>query len=247
MRKSTRLKLTLAVGLLAAVFVGTASAHTSGLTAAAVCNTQTGLYTVTWTVGPTTDQNLSPKVFASNRAVIAVGSPLGVSTDFVESIPGSTTTVSATITVRWSDNFKDERSATLTLSGTCSKPTPPSNPKCPEGYTPAGTSDGVLLCTKETIKTVTNTVTNTVTVWGKPTCPTGSTQTAAGDGYVVCQLPPVVTPPPPPVTVTKIVKVKVYVNKWHTRWRTKIVKVKWCPVPKPPVCKTTAHSGCGKG
>jgi hypothetical protein len=237
-------RIVLAVGMLAAlVFAGTASAHTTGFSASAECNTQTGKYDLKWTVGPTSDQNLSPKIFASDRSSIPVGSTLGTSTDFTESVPGNTTSVSANITVRWSDNFKQDKTTNLSLDGNCKTPPPP-NPKCPEGYTAAGTSDGVLLCTKETIKTVTNTVTVNVPgptvyvdkiVFG--TCPSTTTLAQTPTG-------PVCLTPSPTITVIQRVPYKVTVVKWHTRNHTKVVRIKWCPVP--PVCKTNC-SGPGKG
>jgi hypothetical protein len=56
---------------------------------------------------------------------------------------------------------------------------PPTTPQCPEGYTSAGMSGDVLLCTKETVVTQ--------TVFGTPTCPSGtSPEGPAVDGAIVC-------------------------------------------------------------
>ena len=65
----------LAVGVIAvvsaAVLAPAAFAHSSGLAVTAVCNTATGNYDVTWTVGPTDDLDKAPKITASSNAAIA--------------------------------------------------------------------------------------------------------------------------------------------------------------------------------
>ena len=213
-----------------------AFAHTSGLGVAAVCNTQTGMYDVTWTVGPTTNLDLSPAITQSDRVAIPASTKLtSASTNFKESIAGTATSVSAAITVLWTNEESHVYQASTTLDGKCVKPTPPPAPVCPDGYNSAGSSNGVLLCTR----TVTNTNTVTNTVYGKPSCPAGSTQSAAGEGYVVCQLPPVITPPPPPVTITKIVRTP---GKTIT-----IVRIRWKTVVHVRVVKICHKTGPGKG
>jgi uncharacterized repeat protein (TIGR01451 family) len=114
----------LAVGVLvvlgAAVLVPAAFAHDSGLSVAATCNTSTGNYDVTWTVGYTDFRNLSPKIAASNRAAIPVGTALVVpNTPFTESVAGTTTSISATITVTWSDGVTKTYTKALNLAGNC--------------------------------------------------------------------------------------------------------------------------------
>lgn len=203
--------LTLAVALVALVAVTSAFAHTSAMSVTAACNTTTGLYDVTWTVGPTTDLTKAPKVFASNRTSIPVGSALGASTDFKESVAGTSTNVSAAITVKWSDNVTGTPTASLALAGSCKKDVP-----CPEGFKDGGVTNGVRLCTKETTTTVTvpgPTVTVPgPTVFGHPNCTPPAKEIARADGSVTCQ-----------VTVTKIKIVP----------KVKIRKVLYCPKTAP--------------
>lgn len=117
------------VAVAALVVPAIASAHTSGLVLHGVCNTQTGNYDLTWTVTPT-DQSKAPKIFASNRASIPVGATVPAA--FTESIAGTSTFVSATVTVRWNDNVKSSPSAGMEFDGNCKPPViPPVTPSPP--------------------------------------------------------------------------------------------------------------------
>src|SRR5262245_2958900 len=115
----------LAIGVIALVAVGvlapSAFAHNSGLSVGAVCNTATCQYDVTWTVGPTDYLNYSPEISSSNRAAIPVGTALTTAnTTFTESVPGSTTSISASITVKWTqDNYTVNLTKLLQLAGNC--------------------------------------------------------------------------------------------------------------------------------
>lgn len=142
-----------------------AFAHTKAFTLVKDCNTETGNYDLKWTVSAS-DQNLNPKISASNRASIAVGSSVGASTVFTESIPGDSTSVSATITVKWSDNFTQNGTAGAELDGKCK---PPVEPNCPEGLTKIDYDQEtkVLRC-KETVTVTRDVPGPTVTVTGPP-------------------------------------------------------------------------------
>jgi uncharacterized repeat protein (TIGR01451 family) len=121
MKKSITTVVLALVGALCLV-VPAAFAHNTSLSVAGVCNAQTGKYDVTWTVGPTTNLDTLPKILESNRASIPVGSALGASTTFTESIAGNSTSVSATIKTRWSDNVQDTDTAGTELAGNCLPP-----------------------------------------------------------------------------------------------------------------------------
>jgi hypothetical protein len=131
----------------ALVFASLSNAHTTGFTVSAECNRSTGEYDLRWIVGPTSNLNLSPKINASNNTAIPVGASLDQMTEFKQSISGDSTSASSTITTKWSDNFTQTKTASIELPGDCVKPP---NAKCPDGFTSAGMSNGVLLCTKET-------------------------------------------------------------------------------------------------
>lgn len=120
----------LAVGVLvalgaAAVLAPAAFAHSSGLSVSAVCNPVSGQYDVTWTVGPTDVLEYSPRIEASNRAAIPVGTALTTTNEeFTESVSGSATSVSASLTVKWAqDGFAVSLSSTLQLGGDCVRDT----------------------------------------------------------------------------------------------------------------------------
>lgn len=181
--------IALAVLVAALAVPSIASAHNGNLTVSATCNSQTGQYDVTWTV-TATDTNKAPKISASNRASIPVNSALGSSTQFTESVPGSTTSVSANITVKWNDNFTDSESASKTLAGDCKPPT-----KCPEGYVKDDSStEDVLVCTR----TVEKIVEKIVYQYGNPKCPEGTVaEGEAVEGAIVCIKEKVVPPPTP--------------------------------------------------
>lgn len=72
-------------------------------------------------------------------------------------------------------------------------PPPPPQGKCPAGYSQdAGSTSGMLLCTRTITNTNTVTMlgpTQTKTVYGNPQCPSGTTETSRGQGYVVCEVP----------------------------------------------------------
>lgn len=226
------------MAVIAVIAAPVASAHTTVLTVVATCHEETGTYTLVWTL---TSSNLdtSPKVTASDRAAIPVGTDLGATTTFTEVVSGSTTSASAAVEVHWTDGVDHIATAsTGTLAG-CSVPTPPPLPVCPPGYSPNGSSNGVLLCTQ------TITPPAPPPVFGKPVCPAGSTQSAAGDGYVVCTITTPAPPPPPPTTVIKWGKPvcpagtktsksgKGYVVCATTVTKTIIKKIKYCPRPLP--------------
>jgi hypothetical protein len=184
--------------------------HTSTFTVTEACNAQTGKRDLVWTVTPT-NQNLNPKVSVSNRASIAVGSSVPAS--FPESIDGSSSNVSAAITVKWSDNYTQNLTASTHFEGTCKPPVV----NCPEGFVKDESStDATLVCTK----TVTVTINHDV----------------PGPPYAVPG-PPVPGPtvyvdvPGPTVYVKKLVKGKtIYVKV------KQIVRV--CPIKKfvqPPL------------
>ena len=118
--------LRVAVGLLvvvaaAAVLAPAAFAHTSDMSVTAVCNTATGQWDLTWKVGPTTNLSDTPKITASNRTAIPVNTFLTTqNTAFTESVAGSTSSVSAAITITWiDDNTVQHESASKTLTGGC--------------------------------------------------------------------------------------------------------------------------------
>ena len=119
------MRMRLAVGVLAAlgaaaVLAPAAFAHNSGLSVSATCNTSTGKYDLTWTVGPTDVLNLSPVISASNRTAIPVGTALTTANKtFTESVAGTTTSISATITITWTDGFTRTYTRPLTLAGNC--------------------------------------------------------------------------------------------------------------------------------
>lgn len=222
----------LAVLAFALVFASTASAHTTALTVTQKCGTVSGTHDLTWTFA-TSDIGKAPTVAVSNRASIPVGSPLAASTSFAEVASGAG--ASATITVRWNDGFEKVVTASVVFTEDCIIEPPPNTPACPADFPEnLGVVGGIQRCGKTTTTTVPGPA--PPPVFGKPVCPPGTTQTSAGDGFVVCA-----SPPPPPTVVTKIVKVKV---KGPIRWRDKIVKVKYCPKPKPcPVGSTRLWDG----
>ena len=199
--------------------VTAALAHHTSLTARADC--VNGVYNVTWTLGPTTDLDKSPKVLESNRSAIPVGTALGASNTFTESVAGSTTSVNATVKTRWSNGVTDTDSFTLLLGGSCK---PPQTPVCPPGYTPAGTSQGVLLCTRET--TVEKVVEKPVEVIREVPGPERVVEKVVYKDRIVGG--------------TSSVR---YITKYRTRikYRTRVVyktvvkREKFCP--KPPQCE----------
>jgi hypothetical protein len=213
----------------AAMFAGAASAHTTGLSVIAVCNHETGAYDVTWTIS-VTNISLDPKVFASTRPSIPVGAALGTVTAFTETVDGTSTSLAATVTVRWgSDDYKATSSAAKTLDGNCQKPPAP---KCPPDYPiDLGVDHGILRCGKETV------VTREVPGPSPPpiekivfgTCPSTTKEAATPFG---------------PVCLTAAPTKTVYVNvpgktKYIDRWHTRVVKIKVCPIPKP--CPSGSH------
>lgn len=218
-------KLVALVAVVAALAAApVALGHHSALSVSKTCNTQTGQYDLVWTVGPTTDLDKAPKVDASNRAAIPVGTALPSLKTFSESIPGTSTSVSATIKVKWNNGVTDTRTAATELPGNCLPP-----PVCPEGWTPAGSSNGVLLCTKETIREVPVETIKTVEV-------PGPTQTVYVDKVVEVTK----DVPGPTVTVTKVQWKTKVVNKVHkvtkVVYRTKYVRkiVRVCPIKPYP-------------
>lgn len=225
------------MAVIAVIAAPVASAHTTVLTVVATCHEETGTYTLVWTL---TSSNLdtSPKVVASDRAAIPVGAALGATTTFTEVVAGTTVSASAAVGVHWTDGVNRSATASTGPLAGCSVPTPPPLPVCPPGYSPNGSSNGVLLCTQ------TITPPAPPPVFGKPVCPPGSVQSAAGDGYVVCTIT-TPAPPAPPVTVikygkpvcpvgTKTTKTgKGYVVCSTTVTKTIIKQVKYCPVPLP--------------
>ncbi len=122
------LKRRFVIGVLAMAFAGVAApaafAHNSGLGGSATCNTATGMYDITWTVGPTDYFSYTPKISASNRNAIPVDTALTSQyKSFTESVAGNTTSVNASITVKWTrDNYTRSYSKTITLPGTCTAP-----------------------------------------------------------------------------------------------------------------------------
>lgn len=129
-----KLAAVLVVIVAAFVMVAAAVAHNGALAVSATCNTQTGNYDVVWTVTADTAGQGPIKIFASNRASIPVGTVTGTSKTFTESVAGTTTFISAAITLRWDhDGFKANGSASKELAGNCKKPTPPPPPydACP--------------------------------------------------------------------------------------------------------------------
>ena len=192
--------------------------HANGVTVTAPCDTVTGTYLVSATIiqnaqYPATLKSVSPSSF-----------------------PGTSTGGLVTVVVKFTNNETQTFTQTVTLDGKCKTPPPPS-PKCPAGYTEAGKSEGVLLCTKETVRT------ETVTV---------NTTTPGPTVYV--------DKPGPTVTVEKIVEKLVpgpTVTKTITKFKTKvitkvktkiktvtrtIIKAKKCPIPVPGV-HTGPHPG----
>ena len=114
----------------AAILAPSAFAHNSGLTVTGSCNAGTGKYDLIWTVGPTTDTGLAPFIAASNRAAIPVDTllpttPTNASKQgFPESVSlGSGASVSAMITVGWSDRYRSDQTATFTAPGPCAQDT----------------------------------------------------------------------------------------------------------------------------
>lgn len=222
-RGSMKVKALVVAAVVAAFLVvtGSAFAHGKQFSVTKACNAETGNYDLKWTVSADT-LNLSPKISVSNRASIPVGSAVGASTVFMESVPGTTTSVSAQITVRWSDNFVQSGSAATEMDGKCKLPPPP--PECPDGLTKIdyNAETGVLRC-KETV-TVTRDVpgpTVTVTVPGPPV--PGPTVTVYVDK------------PIPGKTIVKVVKVKGK-TKYVYRVKKRVVRV--CPI-KPVEPKLT--------
>ncbi len=189
--------------------------HSSALTVSKACNTQTGNYDLTWTL-TATDLEKLPKVTASNRVAIPVGSSPGV---FLESVPGNTTSVSASLTVRWNNGVTSTPTASTTLEGTCHAPTP--DPVCPEGYVRQGETKPVL-CLKETTTTVTLYVDKPYGVPG----PAVPGPTVYVDKAVPGPTVYVKVPGPKGKTVYKIVKAKPLPAK------VKRVIVRVCPIKK---------------
>lgn len=126
------------VTVIGLIFVALAGAHNGALGVSAVCNAATGNYDVSWTVTADTAAQGPIKVNASNRAAIAVGTTTGTFKVFTESIPGTSTSVTASIQLRWShDGYTLNASAGKELPGTCKKPVvviPPSSQDNRQGY-----------------------------------------------------------------------------------------------------------------
>lgn len=164
--------------------------HADGVTVSASCDTSKGVYNVSASI---TQSQAYPN--ASIKTITPA------------SFPGTTSgTQNVNVVIKWS-NSNDTQSwdKTVLLDGKCKTPPPP-DPQCPAGYTSAGLSNGVLLCTKETITERTvevpgPTVTKTVEV-------AGPTQTVYVDKVVTVEK----AVPGPTVTVIK--------------WKTKVVNHK---------------------
>jgi hypothetical protein len=219
-----------AVAAIAMVFTSIASAHSSTLTVSAVCNTETGKYDISWTVNPT-NLNLSPKIFASDRSAIPVGA--AVPAVFTESIAGNSNSVSASITVRWSDNFKSYPTASTELAGNCRPPvtppvTPPTPPRPPDrqGFCDTATGEYLdLLVGQDKV----------------PPYDSRNLVPAVDGACPQVNVPP--TAPPvvkPPVTVPP--KAKPPVKKPHPKPKPK-KHPKPLPKPKPPVTKVPPFTG----
>jgi hypothetical protein len=206
-----------AASLAAIVVIALASAvsafawHANGVTVAGVCNTGTGNYDVTATIiqnaqYPATLFSVSPTTF-----------------------PGTSTGGTVTVVVKFTNGEKQTFTPNLTLQGTCKKPPPP-DPLCPEGYTRVSFKDGILLCTKETVRTETVTKTEIVNhdVPG-PTVYVDKPVEKIVEKIVEKEVPG------PVKTITKIkTKIKTKIVN-HFKIRT-VLK---CPIPKPHVLPPT--------
>ena len=128
---------------------GVASAHTGAFSVATVCNAETSQYLVTWTVTGDYTQKGAVVIDQSNRSAIPQGSVVVAQTDvsnsftksYYETVPGSTTSLSATIKLKWQgDGFTvSNLTASKTLDGKCA-PTP--GPQGDKGDTGAAGSNG---------------------------------------------------------------------------------------------------------
>lgn len=192
MKKKGLFLAVLAMVAFAAIYAGTALAwHANGVTVTATCNLENETYSLSASIAQSSQY--------PGASVVSI-TP--------SSFPGSNagTTQAVTVVIGWpNSNDKQTWHVNVPLGGTCTKPPPPPpDPKCPEGYTKSGESDGVLLCTKETVKEVP--VVTTVV------------QTVPGPETVVekrVEVPIEVIKEVPGPTVTKTV-VKTVV-KWKTR------------------------------
>lgn len=198
-----------AVATCAAALAASAFAwHANGVTVSAPCDTVTGTYPVSATIiqnaqYPATLKSVTPSSF-----------------------PGTSTGGTVTVVVKFTNGETQTFTQSVTLDGKCKTPPPPS-PKCPEGYTEAGKSEGVLLCTKETVRTETVTVNTTTpgpTVYVDKPGPTVTVE------KVVEKLVP-----GPTVTVIKKVPGPVRIVKGKAPKAKVVIKrvAAKCPIPKP--------------
>jgi hypothetical protein len=133
MMKKLVAALTTAFVAVALVVVGAAapaSAHSATVGASNVCTTATGAAVVTWSL--TNDYSKSATVTASSDPAIVVGTVLAISgapgskATFTENVaaPAAGKTISATVTITWSDNVTQTSTPSTTVASSCTIPTP---------------------------------------------------------------------------------------------------------------------------
>lgn len=181
---------------LAAVLVAApatpALAHHSTITGTAVCNQQTGLFDLSWTVENW--KSGSPlTVVSSTGGIVPAKTVIDTSAMFPQ--PGvKTGTYSLTVAAKWADGVTSTNTGKVTVAGSCKKPTPTPTPTPTQTVTPSPTP--TVTPTTSPSPTASPTPTTSPTPTASPSPTSTPTASPTPTSTPTPNVPPTSTPSP---------------------------------------------------